>query len=126
MTTIRFSALRRAMISVALVAGATAALPALAADAEAPQRVVQYTDADLANEARVAVLYEKLQRASRSVCAPLRDRDAVSARNYQDCYSKALADAVSEVNEQMLTALHNHPDAKSARAAARAKAEQRS
>ena len=122
----RFSALHRAMVSVALVAGATVSVPALADDVDAPQRVVQYTNADLSSDERVAELYERLQQASRSVCVSLRGRDVLSVRNYDACYSKALADAVNEVNEQTLTALHNQPDAKSARAVARAKAERRS
>lgn len=122
----RFSALHRAVISVALVAGATVALPAVADDVDAPQRVIKYSSADLASDTRVAALYEKLQRASRSVCSSLRGRDVLSSRNYDACYDKALADAVNEVNEQTLTALHNHPDAKAARAIARTRADQRS
>lgn len=126
MLTNSFSHLRRAMFGVALVAGATLSIPVLAAEADGPQRVVQYTDADLASEARVAALYEKLQRASRSVCRSLKGTDLHSVRNYRDCYAQALADAVSAVNEQTLTALHNQPDAKSARTAARTKVERRS
>jgi UrcA family protein len=126
MLTHSLSHLRRAMIGVALVAGATVSIPALAAAADAPQQAVQYTDADLGSEARVAALYEKLQRASRSVCRSLKGTDVRSVRNYDDCYAQALAGAVDAVNAQTLTALHNQPDAKSARTASRAKAERRS
>jgi UrcA family protein len=126
MFTHSFSHLRRAMFGVALVAGATVSIPVLAAATDAPQRVVQYTDADLASEARVTALYEKLQGASRSVCRSLKGTDIRSVRNYQDCYAQALAEAVDAVNEQTLTALHNEPGAKSARTAARARTERRS
>ena len=126
MLTHSLSHLRRAMIGVAFVAGATVSIPALAAEADGPQRAIQYTDADLASEASVAALYEKLQRASRSVCRSLKGTDIRSVRNYDDCYARALASAVDAVNEQTLTALHNQPGAKSARTAARARSERRS
>jgi UrcA family protein len=126
MFTNSISHLRRAMLGFAVVAGATVSMSAFAGEAGAPQQVVQYTQADLANDARVADLYEKLQSASRSVCRSHKGTDLRSARSYEDCYARALAEAVGAVNEQTLTALHNQPEARSARTVARAKAERRS
>lgn len=126
MFTNTLSHLRRTMIGVAVVAGATVSMSAFAGEADAPQQVVRYSQADLANDARVADLYAKLQGASRSVCRSHKGTDLRSVRSYEDCYTRALADAVGAVNEQTLTALHNQPESRSARAVARARAERRS
>jgi hypothetical protein len=46
-------------------------------------------------------------------------------KSYRACYADALQDAVNTVNEQTLTALHNAPAARSAKAA-RARADKQS
>lgn len=109
-TTYRF--VRHAMFYAALAG--LAALPASAA--ETNTQVVSFTQSDLANEAQVAVLYGRLRVAARDVCSSHRGRDLTSMKNYRACYSDALEGAVNTVNEQTLTALHNPPAARSARA----------
>jgi UrcA family protein len=110
----------------ALFCAALAGLAALPASAtETQEQVVRFTQSDLANDAQVAVLYGRLQTAARGVCSSHRGRDVTSMKNYRACYSDALEGAVNTVNEQTLTALHNAPAARSAKAA-RARADKQS
>ena len=109
-TTHRF--VRHAMFCAALAG--LAALPASAA--EANTKVVRFTQSDLASDAQVAVLYGRLRSAARDVCSSHRGQDLTSMKNYRACYSDALEGAVNTVNEQTLTALHNAPAARSAKA----------
>jgi UrcA family protein len=116
----------RFVLQCAAVAAIALSAPSFAESQVEPRVVIQYTDQDLGSETRVAAFYTRLQSASRGVCRSLKNRDLASVQIYQDCYSKALADAVNAVNQQTLTALHNSPEAKSARAVARARGEKQS
>lgn len=110
-TTHRF--FRHALFCAALAG--IAALPAHAGSSDA-QRIVRFTQSDLANDAQVEVLYGRLQAAARDVCSSYRGRDLTSMKNYRACYSQSLESAVNTVNEQTLTALHNAPATRSAKA----------
>jgi UrcA family protein len=116
MFTRTFHPIRHALVCAALAAGVSVYAPlASAADALSAQRVIEYHERDLADEAGAAKLYDRLQAASRTVCRALVGRELSRVRLYEECYSKALADAVADVNQQTLTALHARDDSKSAR-----------
>jgi UrcA family protein len=117
----------RHAIQCAALIGITFSVPSFAESTSAePQVVVKYAETDLNSEPGVAVFYSRLQSASRGVCRSLKGRDLASLQTYQDCYSKALADAVNAVNKQTLTALHNSPEARSVRVATRSKSDKQS
>ena len=121
-TTHRF--LRHAMVGAVLATGFVA-VPASATPETQKQHVVRFTQHDLATDTRVAVLYGRLQAAARDVCSSHRGRDVKSMKMYRACYSNALEDAVNTVNAQTLTALHNAPATRSAKAS-RASADRQS
>lgn len=114
MITREFQAFRHA-IACAALAATVSLYGSFAIAGEAPRRAVEYQTAELANVAGAQKLYNRLKTASREVCAQLRGNHGESTRAYQECYSKALANAVADVNQQTLTALHDRSDAKSAR-----------
>lgn len=112
--------LRRVAVACAF-AGAMISAPSFASEGEVPKHVVRFTPADLQHDAEVAELYARLQTASRQVCSAHRDRDIASMKAYRACYSRALEAAVSDVNQQTLTALHNAPAARAAKNTQRSK-----
>lgn len=119
---------RSLLCGVLLAASIFASANASAYSPAPQQRVVRYTKADFASEARVAALYKRLKRASHKVCEVFQRADLEAQHMYRQCFDKALADAVYGVNEQTLIALHERPSARPARAArstARSAAEQR-
>jgi UrcA family protein len=108
----KFSRVGGALFAAAIFAVTTAS--AQAPQEQPAQHAVRYSQADFADAKSVAALYKRLQRASQNVCEELQRPDANSRHKYRACYEKALADAVHEVNEQTLTALHNQPESRSA------------
>lgn len=90
-----------AMLSIGLL------LPTSPAAAEDSGQKVTFEDLDLSQSADVAALYERIQAAARSVCqddsAPW---DARRARNYNKCFEGTVDQAVRDINNVSLTALH--------------------
>lgn len=115
MITRNFHPIRHALVCAALAAGVSVHASFAAAEELPQERAVRYHENDLVGEQGAKRLYDRLQAASREVCRALRGRDLESAKQFRECYSKALADAVAEVNQQTLTSLHDRSDAKSAR-----------
>jgi len=72
-------------------------------------KTVSYTDLNLNNHADVAVLYERIQDAARTVC---KDGSAAwypnprSTRHFDQCMQVTIDKAVRNVNNFELTALH--------------------
>jgi UrcA family protein len=113
MTTRHTNLLRHALACAALVAGTSViAVSASAEDVE--QRPVHYKSTEVATDAGAQKLYNELKAASRQVCASWRMAERIN--EYNACYTKALSNAVSDVNEQTLTKLHDRLETKSARA----------
>ena len=72
-----------------------------------PSLKVNYKELDLSKSAGAEALYRRIKRAASTVCAesfrtmgPLR-----SAGHEKECIEKAIDNAVSDVNEPLLTAL---------------------
>jgi UrcA family protein len=70
--------------------------------------VIQYRDLDLSTDAGVQAVYERIKTAARHVCFletsehPGIDQQA----RYFACYEDALANAVKQIGESRLAALH--------------------
>lgn len=69
-------------------------------------RIVDYSDLNLDRSAGVTTLYQRLERAAKTVCAPLEGRGLKSTQQNRQCRSEAMARAVSDVNQPLLTQLH--------------------
>jgi UrcA family protein len=68
---------------------------------------VQYADLNLDRPQGATTLHKRLSRAAKSVCAPLRGRgDLERTRQHRGCISEALANAVAQVNQPLLTEHH--------------------
>lgn len=106
------------IVARATVAGAAVALSCLMAPVAsagetvtarsgAASRVVRYGDLDLTSQADAQQLYARLQYASERVCGSRPDeRDLKLQRLHDKCVSEALANAVGQVNDTKLSALH--------------------
>jgi UrcA family protein len=102
-------------IATRLVAGAifTALVSSLSPTASAAQdtdflqKTVQYTNLSVATTQGAATLYNRIRIASEEVCSPLNHGDLSSKMQAKVCMHKAIADAVSQVNQPALTAAYN-------------------
>ncbi len=79
-------------------------------------QTVVYGDLDLRRDEGVTALYTRLNRASKAVCAPLRGRSAGEKAEHRACVNQALANAVSDVNQPLLTQYYRSRGEKSAAA----------
>jgi UrcA family protein len=73
------------------------------------QKTVSYSDLDLSRQNAAQMLYARLKGAAKQVCGDANGRDLRHLRElemYQDCYKKALADAVTSVDKSSVTALY--------------------
>jgi len=78
---------------------------ALATSAPA-QKIVRYTDLDLANAQHAATLYSRLEHAAKEVCRVFEGRELERKRIRLACESDALAAAIAEIDHAELNALH--------------------
>ncbi len=70
---------------------------------------VSYADLNLSNEAGLATLYARLQRASRAVCGPRSLVEAGSVKHLSQnrvCYRNALSKAVAKFDNATLDKIH--------------------
>jgi len=92
------------MMFIGLSAGAVLAndLPA------APlQHTVRFGQLDLTRPAAAEQLYRKLVATSKQVCEPVNGAQARQKYEYRACVSEALANAVAEINQPLLTSLYD-------------------
>lgn len=97
--------MNKSRISVGLLALAALATSSLAIGAVGTLRVPT-RDLNLANPADVQVLYARLQEASASVCGKVDARNIVKYHAWEQCYQRTLRDAVKQINDPVLLALH--------------------
>jgi UrcA family protein len=69
--------------------------------------IVSYGDLNLDSEQGAKVLYARIRSAARNVCSSLEGCDLTEKKLWQDCFDKAVASAVVQVNKARVTALHN-------------------
>lgn len=84
-----------------LAAGVQAAEPSV------HEKTVSYADLDLSRQADVAALYTRLKIVSKDVCGTPDIRDLAMRRLHEACVEEALSDAVEQVGNAALSALHN-------------------
>jgi UrcA family protein len=68
--------------------------------------VVHYGDLRLISAVGAAVLYGRLRGAAERACSPLDGRQPSQAGRYRACVDEAMAKAVADVNEPVLTAYY--------------------
>ena len=90
-----------AVTAVMIVSGASASQVQSVGDVR--QRVVNYSDLNLSNQAGAAVLYQRINHAAHIVCQLPIPWDAVVAARVRNCIHTARARSVSEVNAPELT-----------------------
>jgi len=95
----------RALIATAIFGALVLSFSSIsAADSSSASVTVKYADLDIASPSGALVLYERIRAASRGACSYFWFKtDADEAR----CVHKAIANAVSEVNEPALSAVYN-------------------
>ena len=86
-------------LSLAGAAGAATPL------ADAPALVVQYSDATLATDSGVRVLYRRLAQAAEQVCPSVPSNAHINEKIVK-CREEALTAAVNKIHNQRLAALH--------------------
>jgi UrcA family protein len=73
----------------------------------ANQSTVKYADLNVSSPAGAAALYARINVAAGGVCRPLDGRDLASKTQFDRCVHKAIADAVSKVNQPALYSIYN-------------------
>jgi UrcA family protein len=73
---------------------------------DVPTRIVRYADLNLNAADGARVLFRRIKFAAAEVCEPLNGRALAQHVIWQKCYERALADAVSQVNQPRVTALY--------------------
>jgi UrcA family protein len=89
-----------------LAAGVTQVALADTTDDVTLSRHVNYSDLDVAHDAGVKQLYDRLTRAANSVCGPYDSAEMKKAGVYANCVQHSLARAVAKVNNPMLTSYY--------------------
>jgi len=106
---IRKSSRRFALRAVALscVAGVLGSAQALAADEYTQQQSlkVSYADLNLNSMKGATMLYQRIQGAAHLVCG-MEGRSLVEQITWQKCYDGALGNAVTKVNNSLVTAVY--------------------
>jgi UrcA family protein len=109
----RFSALV-AVTLYGAVASIGAMLPAAADSFDAPHVTVKYADLNVSNPQDTAVLYARIRTAAERVCSRY-DGHSISAMMEKDaCVDKALFEAVTKINNPVLTAVYSSKAGKEA------------
>jgi len=85
----------------------SACLVAYNASAQPNAQTVSFADLDLSKPAGAQTLYKRIKAAARHVCGPVDNYTFVTPANaFRQCYAKAIADAVAQIDRPSLTALH--------------------
>lgn len=107
----RQSALRHGFAALCvLVAGAASGVAVAAGPnqtSEVRSVVVRYYVQDLNSEQGSRVVYSQLQAAARQVCGRFNSGGVNAYRIWWTCYSAALDRAVTELDSELVTALHS-------------------
>jgi UrcA family protein len=100
--------LKRSLQAVLLAAVFCVAAVAAADDAAETRSVtVRYGDLNLSSETGVEQLYDRIRAAARDVCGSPREMMPLQVRQQRtQCANVAVAAAVKQVNNRILTAMH--------------------
>ena len=94
------------LMTTLLCTAAFMATGAVAAPQASDSINVSYVASDLTQPEGARTLYRRIQGAARMVCHEPDLRDLVLFSAYQQCYDRAVDEAVAKVNATVLTALH--------------------
>ena len=72
----------------------------------APSMIVRYHDLNLGNPEGVASLYGRIRGSAAAVCRSLESRELAREARWNDCVSRAVANAVNAVHNRGLSAYH--------------------
>jgi UrcA family protein len=98
---------RCALICVATIGAGLAVNQASAASSDEPRSVVvRYSDLNLANPQDARTLYARIQTAARVACGDVEVADLGRFAQFHNCINEAVTKAVSSVNMQRVTEIH--------------------
>jgi UrcA family protein len=110
-TTIKTQSISAASILAAgfiALSGAATIVPAQAAEpAQFHTQIVRYGDLNIDSEQGAKALYTRIRGAAGNVCSWLDGRSVTEKKRRQNCFDQAVANAVVQVNQVRVTALHN-------------------
>jgi len=89
-----------------LVLSFAAVCPA-ADSTDAPQATVKYADLNISSPPGAVSLYSRIRAAAHGVCRTLDGHDLTSKTLFDRCVHKAIADAVTKVDQPALYAVYN-------------------
>jgi UrcA family protein len=96
-----------ALTGLAAIALSIAALPGLAGPPVYEKSItVSYSDLDLTRAEGARTLYGRIRTAARRACSPEEYGIYSLRQNYRACVTEAVREAVGQVNQPTLTALH--------------------
>ncbi len=79
-----------------------------AQDDEAPSVTLQFHGADLSTPKGISRLYRRIREAASAVCNRLDGASLEEKARWHKCFDKAVAEAVTHVNSESLSAYHRH------------------
>jgi UrcA family protein len=98
------------LVAISLIAAIGAGAGSLATagvtDDSPLKATVKYGDLDLSHAAGVSQLYGRIRRAAQTVCSPFEGRGAELTLRWTQCVDQAVNQAVENVNQPVLMALH--------------------
>jgi UrcA family protein len=100
----------RGLIATAIVSALASSFTAVCAAADstdAPTAIVKYGDLNVSTSQGAASLYWRIRMAAETVCRPLDGGDLASKMRNGACVSKAIADAVTKVDQPELFDVYN-------------------
>jgi UrcA family protein len=99
---------RCALICVATIGAGLAVNQASAASSDDALRsvVVRYSDLNLAKPQDARTLYARIQTAARLACGDVENADLARFARFHNCINDAVTKAVSSVNIQRVTEIH--------------------
>jgi UrcA family protein len=110
MNTMTISTRLRGFIASAIVgvlATGVASVSTASEGSELLQTTVKYGDLNVSSSQGAAALYNRIRWAANGVCRPLDQGDVFSKMQVAGCVHKAIAGAVTSVDQPALTAVYN-------------------
>jgi UrcA family protein len=106
--TSKLTTLRRSLALAGAFAALTVTATSFAApkSADAPSVTVRYGDLNLDTAAGATALYHRISAAARQVCPEYYSRDLGLRAASERCQANAIAEAVRELNNPQLAAVH--------------------
>jgi len=110
MNTISNSIRFRGLIAAAILGAVASSFSAVSAAADTTDLrsiVVSYKDLNISKDQGAAVLYGRIRTAAERVCSVPEDADFSAQLQVSHCVHKAIAEAVSAINQPTLIAVYN-------------------